>query len=281
MNTIKRKPNENVSVSSLLKQIIEGANCSDDNKPCPKAIKHGQAMKPAAKQHYIRMMKGNHTNFHAQDCGIFIHPQHSYIGDSPDMLISCSCCGDGLLEVKCPIIAPCNVCLPNICKCQGKCLKYLQYVHVDGCASLKKNTAYYAQVQGHMAVTNRSNCDFFIYTSYATFCERICFDFEYWLDIVSNLDYFFKKYLASYLLFDEVQLDVLDYHEHQPMKLEEGSVCFCRVCNQVVKEQDGISSFREGSIACDNCESWYHFKCIKMTKSALQNTDRWLCTYCS
>lgn len=43
---------------------------SDDTKPCPKAIKHGEAMEPAAKQHYIRMMKGNHTNFHAQDCGI-------------------------------------------------------------------------------------------------------------------------------------------------------------------------------------------------------------------
>lgn len=77
-----------------------------------------------------------------------------------------------------------------------------------------------------MAVTNRSYWDCFIYTSYATFCERICF---------------LKKYLASYLLFDEVQLDVLDDHEQQPMELEEeGSMCFCRVCNQVVKEQDGI-----------------------------------------
>lgn len=134
-----------------------------------------------------------------------------------------------------------------------------------------------------MAVTSRNYCNFFIYTSYATFCERRCFDFEYWSDVVSNLDSFLKKYLASYLLFDEVQLDILDDHEHQPMELddEEGSVCFCRICNQVVKEQDGISTFREGSIACDNCESWYHFKCIKMKKSALQNIDRWLCTYCS
>ncbi|XP_052703446.1 uncharacterized protein LOC128179833 [Crassostrea angulata] len=47
VNTIKRKPDEHVSVSSLLKQIIGGANCSDDTKPCPKAIKHGQAMEPA------------------------------------------------------------------------------------------------------------------------------------------------------------------------------------------------------------------------------------------
>lgn len=134
-----------------------------------------------------------------------------------------------------------------------------------------------------MAVTDRKYCDFFIYTTYSTFCERICFNSEYWSDVVSNLDYFFKKYLASCLLFDADQLDVLDDHEHQPMELdeEEGSVCFCRVCNQVVKEQDGISTFREGSIACDNCESWFHFKCKKMTKSALQNTDRWLCTYCS
>lgn len=96
-----------------------------------------------------------------------------------------------------------------------------------------------------MAITNRSYCDCFIYTSNATFCERICFEFEYWLDVVSNFDYFLKKYLASYLLFDEVQLDVLDDHEQQPMELEEeGSMCFWRVCNQVVKEQDGISSLR-------------------------------------
>lgn len=135
VNTIKRKPNEQVSVPSLLKQIIGGSN-SLDTKLCPKAIKHGQAMEPAAKDHYVRMTRGNHTNFHAQDCGIFIHPQSSYIGASPDMLISCSCCGDGLLEVKCPIIAPCNLCLLSICKCHGKSLKYLQYV--DGSASLKK-----------------------------------------------------------------------------------------------------------------------------------------------
>lgn len=160
-------------------------------------------MEPAAKDHYVRMTRGNHTNFHAQDCGIFIHPQRSYIGASPDMLISCSCCGDGLLEVKCPIIAPCNLCLPSICKCHGKSLKYLQYV--DGSASLKKKHC----ILCTMAVTNRKYCDFFIYTSYSTFCERICFNSEYWSDVVSNLDYFFKKYMASCLLFDADQLDVL------------------------------------------------------------------------
>lgn len=46
---------------------------------------------------------------------------------------------------------------------------------------------YYAQIQSQIAVTSRNYCDFFIYARYATFGERICFNSEYWSDIVLNL----------------------------------------------------------------------------------------------
>lgn len=46
---------------------------------------------------------------------------------------------------------------------------------------------YYAQIQSQIDVTSRNYCDFFIYARYATFGERICFNSEYWSDIVLNL----------------------------------------------------------------------------------------------
>lgn len=98
--------------------------------------------------------------------------------------------------------------LPSICKCHGKSLKYLQYV--DGSASLKKKPLHIMhKFSAKWLLQTETTVTFFIYTSYSTFCERISFNSEYWSDVVSNLDYFFKKYMASCLLFDADQLDVL------------------------------------------------------------------------
>ncbi len=37
------------------------------------------------------------------ECGLFLDIETPYIGASPDGLICCSCCGKGVLEVKCPL----------------------------------------------------------------------------------------------------------------------------------------------------------------------------------
>jgi len=35
----------------------------------------------------------------------FVLPQYVYAAACPDHLVSCTCCGEGLLEVKCPFSA--------------------------------------------------------------------------------------------------------------------------------------------------------------------------------
>ena len=35
-----------------------------------------------------------------EDCGLFIDRDHPFIAASPDGLVTCSCCGEGLCEVK-------------------------------------------------------------------------------------------------------------------------------------------------------------------------------------
>lgn len=63
------------------------------------------------------------------------------------LLICCSCCGDGCVKIKCPLITKCNAYLID------KAWKL----------SLKINHSYFAQVQGQMYVTGRKWCDFFVY----------------------------------------------------------------------------------------------------------------------
>ena len=40
----------------------------------------------------------------------------------------------------------------------------------------------------------------------------------------------------------------------------------CPICHALCKEQENVKKFIERSIACDHCNSWFHFGCLKMSK---------------
>ena len=43
-----------------------------------------------------------HKSFTVKKVGLVLHPQHRYIGASPDGLCTCRCCPNMVLEIKCP-----------------------------------------------------------------------------------------------------------------------------------------------------------------------------------
>ena len=47
-------------------------------------------------------MSANHKDFASEKCGVFIDKEHPWMHATPDFLCSCSCCGKGCGEVKCP-----------------------------------------------------------------------------------------------------------------------------------------------------------------------------------
>ena len=47
-------------------------------------------------------MKSTHSSFLVVDAGLFLSSTYPYLGASPDGIVSCSCCGGGCLESKCP-----------------------------------------------------------------------------------------------------------------------------------------------------------------------------------
>lgn len=128
--------------------------------------------------HIIWNLSFRHVN---DECGIFLYFVHTYIAASPDFLISCSCCGDGCVEIKCPLITKCNTC-SSFCTCQTS----IYLIDKSWKLSLKINNSYFAQVQGQMYVTGRKWCDFFVCTCNGTFTERICYNDAYFPDILKS-----------------------------------------------------------------------------------------------
>ena len=41
-----------------------------------------------------------HKNLRVSKCGLFVSVDYSFIGASPDGTVECSCCGQGICEVK-------------------------------------------------------------------------------------------------------------------------------------------------------------------------------------
>ena len=63
------------------------------------ALKDGFAMEIHRKQ---KLQSKVHKGLKLENIGLMIIKKHPFIAASPDCLVTCKCCGDGLLKVKFP-----------------------------------------------------------------------------------------------------------------------------------------------------------------------------------
>jgi hypothetical protein len=139
-------------------------------------------------------MKENHVNFMIEECGLMLDGEQSYLGASPDLLISCSCCGAGVVEIKCPLTSFKQSPTPHT-------VLFLTEDKSRKTVVLNRRDKYYTQIQGQMGITNRNYCEFFVYCGGDLFHrERIELDMSYWSDVYSNLQFFFKSIFLPVLL---------------------------------------------------------------------------------
>ena len=47
-------------------------------------------------------MRSQHKQFKSEDSGLVVHKDKPFISASPDLLVYCKCCREGLCEIKCP-----------------------------------------------------------------------------------------------------------------------------------------------------------------------------------
>ena len=106
------------------------------------AIKWGCEHDGAAKALHVEKMKMSHTNFVHKDSGLVVSTTFPFLGASPDGLVQCDCCGQGVLEVKSPSCV---------------CTDYPSAAPTGGIVSHKH--AYYYQVQAQLFVCDVTYAD--------------------------------------------------------------------------------------------------------------------------
>eukprot|EP00794_Sanderia_malayensis_P006492 gene6492-7236_t len=66
-----------------------------------KYTQHGKDMEPVARKQFILEQLKHHKEFKVCESGLVVASDQPYLGASPDGIVSCSCLGKGVLEIKC------------------------------------------------------------------------------------------------------------------------------------------------------------------------------------
>jgi len=145
-----------------------------------------------ARESYKLEQEKVHQNFSLSLSGFKINPQFPHIGATADGVVSCSCCGEGVMEIKCPFCV------------RDKSLEHVDFLaEIDGKLKLLKDHAYYYQVQMQMFVYDVSYADFVVWTqkdSIKPHIERIAPEPAFFSDELEKATCFYKKVILPNLL---------------------------------------------------------------------------------
>ena len=138
-------------MSSLVKQLMY----VDPLVSVP-AIRLGRQKEPLVVERYVEAMREEESLVDVTETDLHAHPTFGFLAASPDRLVddpSCQPC-EGLPEVKflASVVGPPEDALSKATICMEK--------GADGVVRLKRTHNYYYQVQGQMACTGHSWCDF-------------------------------------------------------------------------------------------------------------------------
>lgn len=232
------------------------------SKPIPNvpAVKWGCANENKARSEYIEVSSKDHSALKVTKSGLHVNINFPHLGASPDGLISCACCGDGLLEIKCPY----SIRDRDPTKMLPTAGFYLES-SADG-LRLSHSHSYYYQVQGQLAVCERAYCDFVCWTPLGMHIERIYPDTSHWEKVKPKLDLFFMSVILPRILSGDEDCS----HENIPPATAQNEIyCYCQ------KEEDGPM------IGCDNptCKfMWFHYDCIGIVTAP---EGDWFCPDCT
>lgn len=147
---------------------------------------------------YVKVMLKTHRDFKVEHCEMIIDKHHPWIHATPDVMTSCSCCGDGCCEVKAPYsIDNCN--FEAYVEKKDSCLEKINTFR------LKRSHQYYCQVQQQLFVTDRKHCDFVVCSFLNNkqtmfFMERIYKDPSHWDSVLPKLTKMWRTFILPEVL---------------------------------------------------------------------------------
>ena len=216
------------------------------------ATRYGSNMEDLARRCYINMTKTHHINLRVNKTGLHINVQWPYLGASPDGIISCDCHGTGLLEIKCPF------------KYQdGLEMWYNDSNFLVANGIINKKHPYYFQMQHQMMITEKTYCDFFVWSKGKKLTDKFL------IRINANNNLHKEMKLKFQTLFYKIILPELVTRKNDPnIENPEQQYCMCK-----------RPSFPP-IVACDmpGCSiEWYHYCCVGLKKSP---KNKWICPSC-
>ena len=125
--------------------------------------------------------KKTHQNPKVSDPGMTVFTSHPFISISPDLEITCSYHGPGLVAIKCPATFIGKV--PS-----AENYKHLEIINEQ--PYLKKASPYYFEIQGLLAVTGKQYCDFFVFSFKGHLNIRVKFDEQFWIELLTWTGFF-------------------------------------------------------------------------------------------
>jgi len=182
------KVDDHLHISNLLSSQNLCAKICMYNPPIHSvSLNWGKSNEKFAFKRYTRKNRTKHKNFSSKTTGLFISEQFPFLGASPDGVISCKCCGFGVLEIKCPW--------------RSRHLNIAEYLmQSDSCLSkndneivLKPKHKYYAQVQHQMFVTGAKYCDFEVFLPKESVTVRIYRDLSFEIKQIPKLIKYFES----------------------------------------------------------------------------------------
>ena len=199
-----------------------------------KAVIHGCKHEADAIKAYEEEMKNSHDDFKLSQCGLVINQEYPWIHATPDFLVSCSCCGLGCGEVKCPIcIDRCD--FDSYVLKKNACLE-----KAAGNFQLKRNHNYFFQVQQQLLTLPERKYNDFVVCAFdsshrATIIkERIYPDHGHWKEVLPKLTTFWRTCILPEILgrWYTRKCDISDEIPQAGV-----GICFCRMpsCGNTVK----------------------------------------------
>ena len=234
------------SVDNILKRVMK---YEDRDLSKVEAVSFGIYNERKAKELYCSAMKTDHDDFHMRDSGLVIDATCPVFAASPDGMRTCSCHGNGLLEVKCSFKHK------DLDVCEIVLIDHSFYLDKD--LKLKESHRYYTQIQFQMYVCQVTFCDFIVFTLKGISTQTV----EYNPTFVSNL---VEK--CSEFAFNHVVPEILC---HKLINRDtETNICLCK-----------RPSFGK-TVMCSkpDCEiKKYHLSCVNLQRKP---RGPWTCNSC-
>jgi hypothetical protein len=236
---------------SLIKKI-----CYQNKQVNVPSLTWGRENEAKALGQYKETMATQHENLKVEKSGLGIIKTKPYIGASPDGIVTCSCCGTGVIEIKCPYSLKGNT-AEEMLESKNFCL--------DKRYQLKECSKYYTQVQLQMYVFDCEFCHFIIWTTEACIITYVAKNSHFVHEMLPKLEHFWKLNCLPELLTHKMTCE-------EEKKQVKPIYCYC--------QQPWCSDDGTDMVGCDavNCPyQWIHYKCAKIKRPP---KGKWYCKSC-